>query len=587
MTITRIIVDNSKLGLFCGLILKLYYKNAQIIRQAFDCKEAAHLVASVGLDDINIAIAEAEEFFHQLNQSYSNKSSPKNLSKIFLNDKLRLVVMQRLVKEFAWQLNFFSAVKIKFKGEGTILILPVGSEISNHLSRYGYHLHKKLCRVLYLAELIKRVLKSTRILVKNEILGLIKDYYILRKNHATRISPANTFWFELPISMFSDNPKGINVPNYLLHRSGVIDPTITSHFVSTSVTSGRATNNNVSVEVGDDYLRCSGRLPIKLSELIYGISESFINWFCSLNVLINKNYRWLAPISEEVVMLARHKLWFKSVKPKYIMSFQNLSGKPLWMLLANKYSAIIGMVFYSRNCEPLRTAKSIESNLPLYNYLADDFFVVWNENHKHWLMARGIHEGKIRNSGPIIFSSLINDLEEHVKNTRLCNKSVNRIYQIGIFDRPLTEVRYLVRSDYWAPYYRTSTARLFYSDILEVCSDLFGDDGFIFNYKTSRKRAGDDPLYWEMIREVVESHKRTRAINPEVSPAWASAEQDMVISIPFTSVSDVAAALGVNSCYYDPSSLLVNGKLGEGAELVCGKAALKQWIQDSLKELNN
>jgi polysaccharide biosynthesis PFTS motif protein len=279
---------------------------------------------------------------------------------------------------------------------------------------------------------------------------------------------------------------------------------------------------------------------------------------------------WAVVRGAEYVALPRMSLWLKHARPRQIIYTQGYGVVPLWFDVASRKGITTRMVFYSKNSIHIRQRGDSEDvEIPLFYYLIADRYCVWDKQQKEWLMSLGYRENTIDVVGPIIIS-------KYPVNPGPCRTGARP--RILICDRGPLKSEDMAVKGFLTPYYCGSVLREFFVDISQAC-----EEAFPLGYELLLKANLFDHAEVAYLEAVAEFRKRHTVlmVDPYQSPLYSVDGTNAVISIPFTTVSEVGRHYGIPAIYYDPTGeiVAVPPHVGTGIPLIQGRDALVQWLR--------
>lgn len=339
--------------------------------------------------------------------------------------------------------------------------------------------------------------------------------------------------------------------------------------------SGRKTSiAAISHNVWGSTVSQSGKIPIffhdplgplpglgkNLLFLIWGLQASF--W--SLTELLRGRW-WHALLLGEFV---KSYLFQNSCRRAIAYLFPaHTKRRPLWTHEAEKAGSRLQMYFYSTNCDLLQRHGPGADLSPHFRKISWPEILVWDEEQKNWL-RRCEAVGELRVVGPIWFSDSDLPLPKMGPKT------------LAVFDvtpRRISTYAWLGVPD---DYYCAKTMIRFFMDIVESAEKAGWRVVWKGKRKTGIRRLEAPPrLYLKTIQDLVESGRLT-PVEPEISAVRILKGCGAAVSIPYSSTSVIAQALGKSSCFYDPLGKLRRGDpSAHGIALVQGKESLIEFLE--------
>ncbi len=234
-----------------------------------------------------------------------------------------------------------------------------------------------------------------------------------------------------------------------------------------------------------------------------------------------------------------------------IITNSNYSAQPLWMRNQSKFNFLVHEVHYSQNTFPFTyKEESISVDLPAFRHVRVDEHWVWTTQYGEHLTKLG-HTGKIHVVGPILW--FIPHFYSPAKNE-------NNI-RIVVFDvDPITD-EVSAKFGLITNYYKTENMISFIEAILEVCKELEGSIQKKISIQLKHKRQTvknfHDETYTYFIDSMEMKYPNFQTVDHSSDTFLLLTNADISISIPYTSVSYVAAWLMKPTIYFDPSNKLL------------------------------
>lgn len=312
------------------------------------------------------------------------------------------------------------------------------------------------------------------------------------------------------------------------------------------------------------YNRYPIQISLPLKYFFIFLKDTFAKIFLSFLSLITGKFWNVFLLAEQPLMsLSRMKLQ-DNLPKEVIFHLSDLYYRPLWTYEMENRGTNIYMLWYSTNNQA-NYKKNIEekffydwSNIIWQNH------IVWNENHKIWLMK--YLNNKNQN---IIFYDYIwfNDLSINLNLD-------NNIKYISIF--PVTPFRRAYFSLINEDEYQTLTCKnqiQFIKDILELTAEK--------KYKIllKNKRNLDrnhDKSYSNFLNTIDDRY--VKIINENISPIKLIKRSMATINFPFTSTAHLSHNFNLPTVYYDVTRRLKNFSLNQDIKIINDKSKLLEWI---------
>ncbi len=283
---------------------------------------------------------------------------------------------------------------------------------------------------------------------------------------------------------------------------------------------------------------------------ISGILVIFGRWQNA--ILLGEHIKAIAVKLSNSSMLARDYMFHNS---KWIY-------RPLWTYEAERKGSNIIFYFYSTNSEPFKTNCGYQKQFNHWDLMSWPKYLVWDSYQKNWLIRSLGSDINIKIVGPIWFSS------NNKKSTAL------PLNTIAVFDIPARRdclyQSHAHLQNYWTP----SIVNQFLVDICHV----FLDTKVNIAYKQKRAIGDDIHKSYEKIINKIHSNKKIIQIDPDVSAIDVINKSKYVISLPFTSTAIIGKNMGIESVYYDPTSMLQkDDRAAHGILVLSGINELERW----------
>lgn len=282
--------------------------------------------------------------------------------------------------------------------------------------------------------------------------------------------------------------------------------------------------------------------------------------------------------------LILNKIWLLAINAKAIFMTESCAGCAYPIVHAAREIGIPAiMVCYAANHRAIVLDKINQDVVPVpFQNLLAEYFCVWTEMMKEWLINAGYKKEKIYVVGPQMFAPV------DFKNES--NKNMSDKIKIGLFDiTPMKNEAY-VRWGKGECVFNIDYMLAFRKQAFDVFKKVFGNN-FTVLLKVKRTIDARNKILisnWEQIFKealpeyVVYSH----CWEPNSNPWMVLNESDIVISIPFTSLSEAGFAMGKPSAFFDPTKLILPRPEDE-IPLLLGKEELYKWLCDIKRNRSN
>lgn len=292
---------------------------------------------------------------------------------------------------------------------------------------------------------------------------------------------------------------------------------------------------------------------------------------CHINIIISRDFVYL-PI---VRWLDKYKL-IEAI----IITTSSFKSQSLWMNALVNRNFNLHMIWYSQNFIPKTyIGEKNKSNLPSARHINVDIHWVWTQGFKGYLRSLG-QKSDIRVVGPIIWCL------PNVKQTIDKNK-----LKIALFDvTPLPDGAQPFGALF--NYYTPNLMKTFIHDVVDVCKEIEEELGkevlIILKHKREIKIGRHDAGYIKFISQLCLSHKNLHIVDNEVNLFNLLSDCAVSISVPYTSVAYISAALNQPGIYYDPFGQLVSThEINEFVYFLSSKNDLKIMLLKILLSVTN
>lgn len=277
---------------------------------------------------------------------------------------------------------------------------------------------------------------------------------------------------------------------------------------------------------------------------------------------------WHAMLLPEAVMAKKLALSPEGSLPTEIwLNHENYNFKPLWVYEAEARGVGTFLYFYSVNnqtVQPAGAAVSIAGHWELMNWKR---ILVWTEQHEKLLRSRAAGSAKFIRVGHMPFLDSNTEIEPIVSPS------------IAIFDVPGFKAGRILALGQAYKYTNDKMLEGFYRDIMELSAAR----GVSVHLKRKSRPDGLlTPRYRALIKGVLRSDT-AKSVDPGVAPHRLIMATDATISVPYSTTSVIAKALGKPTCYYDSLGILPEtSEFSHGIEIIRSRGALEKWIKRNL-----
>ncbi|MBO6675208.1 MAG: polysaccharide biosynthesis PFTS motif protein [Rhizobiales bacterium] len=248
--------------------------------------------------------------------------------------------------------------------------------------------------------------------------------------------------------------------------------------------------------------------------------------------------------------------WFHNSGTRY---------RPMWTYDCDYRNINVIMYFYSTNMEGYKKRNGSYPVPPLgWHMMTWPQYYVWDDHQKRFLERIGPKNPSIKVVGPIPFS----DIDEPL--SRLPRPI------IGVFD--IQPVRASIFSGLGLEdqFYRPAFSIRFLGEIQKACQNV----GVPMLFKSKRDIGKSvHPAYKSNIDREISADKSVHLIKSDISAHRIIPNCSCVVSAPYTSTALIAKALGIPTCYFDPTGSLMDDDAGaHGVEIILSTEGLENWL---------
>jgi polysaccharide biosynthesis PFTS motif protein len=244
--------------------------------------------------------------------------------------------------------------------------------------------------------------------------------------------------------------------------------------------------------------------------------------------------------------------------------------RPMWTYEAEDKGSKVFIYFYSISVQP-KLKTGYESQQFEWGANTWPYMIVWDEYQEKRLRNYLGKKVEIVQAGPVNFSDSSAELPPLPPSS------------IAVFD--IQPYRYSMYrgvstlADCMADY--PNFYHLFLSDVTEVLEEC----GALAVLKRKREiGARGDKRYNHILKRLESRRSACCMVDPALSVVRVAARCCASISAPFTSTALHVRALGKPSVYYDPVGWMQADDSGaHGIPVLCGKKALRDWVNDVLR----
>jgi len=277
------------------------------------------------------------------------------------------------------------------------------------------------------------------------------------------------------------------------------------------------------------------------------------------------------------------RAWLNSIPVRAIMESNSAAGWDHALVYAAREMKIpVMMVFYSANNTLSRTENKLQFDMNSIEFheMLSEYFCVWTPVMKSSLERIGYDPDKIYVSGPQMFAPI------RLENTS--DHASLAVVTISVIEvSPLNKLE-LVKRGFGKGFYYSEYCILFLTEAIETIHRCFDKRSFVL---VKIKRNTNFSVYdsrWRKEREKYLEKMGTCVLElePDTNPWSMIDHSDIVVSIPFSSISDAASAMGKPAAYFDPLGIFAPRFQGD-FPLLSGKESLYDWLKGVSESRNN
>jgi polysaccharide biosynthesis PFTS motif protein len=242
--------------------------------------------------------------------------------------------------------------------------------------------------------------------------------------------------------------------------------------------------------------------------------------------------------------------------------------RPLWTYEAEIRGADVIFYFYSTNVGGKDSfGKAFANNQ--WELCSWPRYWVWDKTMTQFILDRThARPDQLIRTGPIEFADTSAALQKFT------------LPSIALFDvqpvRPAIYAPIALAFDYYTP----TTSDAFLAQTTGAVQAL----GYacVFKRKRSHGRSVIDRSYLSQVDALIKSGQMF-AVDPELAASRVIEQANAVISMPYTSTSVIAQAMGKPSCYYDPTGMLAkDDNDARGLPILHTQIELEEWLREVL-----
>lgn len=289
------------------------------------------------------------------------------------------------------------------------------------------------------------------------------------------------------------------------------------------------------------------------------------------------DWRQLMLISELTLDFAAWRLWISDDPPTAVIYANSvIGGEPSITLLSQYSNFKTMMLFYSANVgyyhEPVIRSSSIMLE-PEIRYIAADKIGMWSVEMQDSFVQAGYSRKDLPILGVIHFAK---QFGFRPNSCFLTGRRKAKI-RIGVFDvsPQLPSRRFF--AGWGQTLYYPIYCKNFFDDIVNNAKALWGEE-FVLVRKAKRPHI----LGWhdkDIDLSSILPLEQLEILSSNTSLWKILNDIDLVVCMPFTSVTYMAEQYGIPSAYYDPSSSVMRSCLAGRAPLLSSEAELISWFR--------
>lgn len=276
---------------------------------------------------------------------------------------------------------------------------------------------------------------------------------------------------------------------------------------------------------------------------------------------------------KEIVDMYAFKFADKNrIAEKYFFNYSNLLYRPLWTYIAESKGSKLIWYFYSCHISNYKVPNQKDFTVTdFFQILNWPKYLVWNEHHAQYVRELIRYPAEIEVVGPIGF------LDNSVSVPKITKPSV------VLFDIQPFKLTYSIPASCGQWYKYDYQVRVdFFNDIESICSDL----GVNVYFKRKRNNPRVHKDYLDFIKEFVKNDN-VFEIDTGVSAFRLCKNFDVVLSMPFTAPSVIAAYFGKEAAYYDPTGTIQkDDRAAHNLIVINGKIELREYLHNLFKNNN-
>ncbi|MBI4280435.1 MAG: hypothetical protein HY660_18435 [Armatimonadetes bacterium] len=278
----------------------------------------------------------------------------------------------------------------------------------------------------------------------------------------------------------------------------------------------------------------------------------------------------------ESAQYAVSRYWLGVWKPSCVVgTISDLANDSHYVVAARMSGTAACLVSYASLNVPCADGQVWDDLEPGYRYSLYSHYIVWGECTARLFRRYAGEHAQVIVTGPVMFAT-----DAAVPG----DDGPRRGFRVGVFDISPHSGKLLAVIGAGGGWYSVEDVRRFYRDIVDALNALPLSDVEIV-VKPKRPSTGRHVAdgYAEML-EALDQHTSARvSYSPSSANPWeVLASLDACVSMPFTSTTSAALALGVPSVFYAPSPTVQAGRhTMDGDKLVRSKRELAAWFLET------
>lgn len=492
------------------------------------------------------------------------------LHNCFESDELNKLSVQAALVQLSEQLSFIGIFTKLWKDGEPRFIVTAPSALRKNLKANGLSFNELGSRIFWFLFCAK-TLKKSLVLGVQEFLKIILDYLATKPAAAAQNTP-KVFWLSIYSTFFGKEEGSLNIIDFVKEKRVSCFQEGHGVFLVNSYQDQIQQVADSDIYVGKNMFRA----PVEKKAPFFSLLRHLGWQLCSIGYLFvcfASGRWWEQYLGQEIVQVARAKIWFETARPKHLIHCLYGIIVPFWAHMRKRYGGKLWRFFYGTNTMlPEYEGELTRSAPPLYYHMVEDKFGAWNYEQSAWVQSLGHREDQIEICGPIIFA-------KYPATKPVRTKTLPRI-KLGLFDIIPASIPSRLRIGFGEIYFSSENCALFFEDIFKTADEYFGKGKVVFLHKPKRERSPvHDPDYFKLL-DSLEKKEGYRQFSPSLNPIQAVLEADVAINFPFSSPANISRYYDIPTSYYDPTQLLTEPFLTDDhPPLLKGKEQLYRWFE--------